>query len=398
MGRATFLTRVVLENYKSIARCDVRLGPLMYLVGPNGSGKSNFLDAIAFVAEALRTSVGGALLIRGGGGAVCHAPNRADGYFRIGLEFRVEGGELGQYTLKIGRPPEEPGIRHWLVQEEILVIGGVELIGPGVSRLSFLADRPALAFLADQTAFRQVYMALTGMRCYDIDPNSNEDITDADYGPYYFPNGQNLAGVLYALNRQHEELYDRISDYLRLILPSLRRVVAQQFVLPGAPATSATKVGLLFEQVIGRGDPQSFYLSQMSTGTIRALGILTALLQPTASDQPTLIAIEEPEAHVHPAVMAVLRDAMIEASYRNQILVATQSADILDDKEVSSDEILTFSAEDGVTAIAGIGQSDREVIRERLYTPGELMRIGQLTPGPQINGAEARPTPAGEST
>jgi len=42
MERATFLTRVVLENYKSIAHCDVRLGPLNYLVGPNGAGKSNF--------------------------------------------------------------------------------------------------------------------------------------------------------------------------------------------------------------------------------------------------------------------------------------------------------------------------------------------------------------------
>ena len=33
MEGATFLTRVVLENYRSIAHCDVRLGPLTYLVG-----------------------------------------------------------------------------------------------------------------------------------------------------------------------------------------------------------------------------------------------------------------------------------------------------------------------------------------------------------------------------
>ena len=45
MEGATFLTRVVLENYKSIARCASGLGPLNYLVGPNGAGKSNFLDA-----------------------------------------------------------------------------------------------------------------------------------------------------------------------------------------------------------------------------------------------------------------------------------------------------------------------------------------------------------------
>jgi predicted ATPase len=46
-----FLIRVRLRNYKSIAACDVRLGPLTLLIGPNGSGKSNFVDALNFVAD-----------------------------------------------------------------------------------------------------------------------------------------------------------------------------------------------------------------------------------------------------------------------------------------------------------------------------------------------------------
>ena len=56
------VTRVAIRNYKSIAACDVRPGPLSFLVGPNGSGKSNFLDALRFVADALRGSLGDALL------------------------------------------------------------------------------------------------------------------------------------------------------------------------------------------------------------------------------------------------------------------------------------------------------------------------------------------------
>ena len=44
MKDSTFITRVALKNYKSIAACDVELRPLMFLVGPNGAGKSNFLD------------------------------------------------------------------------------------------------------------------------------------------------------------------------------------------------------------------------------------------------------------------------------------------------------------------------------------------------------------------
>jgi len=60
------LRRVVLKDYKSIKACNVSLGSLAFLVGPNGSGKSNFLDALRFVADALRTSLDHAMRERGG--------------------------------------------------------------------------------------------------------------------------------------------------------------------------------------------------------------------------------------------------------------------------------------------------------------------------------------------
>ena len=65
MSDSTFLTRVVLENYKSIKHCDVQMRPLMFLVGPNGAGKSNFLDALRFVSDALNTSLEHAIRQRG---------------------------------------------------------------------------------------------------------------------------------------------------------------------------------------------------------------------------------------------------------------------------------------------------------------------------------------------
>ncbi|MCU0913441.1 MAG: AAA family ATPase [Planctomycetes bacterium] len=66
MTSPVFLSRVLLKNYKSIANCSVKLGPLNFLVGPNGAGKSNFLDALRFMAESLNTSLDHALRERGG--------------------------------------------------------------------------------------------------------------------------------------------------------------------------------------------------------------------------------------------------------------------------------------------------------------------------------------------
>lgn len=52
MKPRAFIRRVRAKNYKSIAKCDVTLGPLVYLIEPNGSGKSNFLDVLHFVKDA----------------------------------------------------------------------------------------------------------------------------------------------------------------------------------------------------------------------------------------------------------------------------------------------------------------------------------------------------------
>jgi len=45
------VTRVVLDNYKNVAHCDVALAPLTFVVWPNGAGESSFLDALAFVTR-----------------------------------------------------------------------------------------------------------------------------------------------------------------------------------------------------------------------------------------------------------------------------------------------------------------------------------------------------------
>ncbi|HUY34804.1 MAG TPA: AAA family ATPase [Pirellulales bacterium] len=67
---APFLSRVRIDNYKSIGKCDVALGSLTVLVGRNGSGKSNFLDALRFVVDGLQTSLDHAIKSRGGVDAV----------------------------------------------------------------------------------------------------------------------------------------------------------------------------------------------------------------------------------------------------------------------------------------------------------------------------------------
>ena len=52
-----FLRRVKVRNYKSLTNCQVKLAPLSVRVGRNGSGERNFLDALRFLVDALRTTL-----------------------------------------------------------------------------------------------------------------------------------------------------------------------------------------------------------------------------------------------------------------------------------------------------------------------------------------------------
>jgi predicted ATPase len=124
----------------------------------------------------------------------------------------------------------------------------------------------------------------------------------------------------------------------------------------------------------------------MSDGTLRALGILVALFQSReehahewAAGVP-LVGIEEPETALHPAGAEVLFDALHEVSAWRQVLITSHSPDLLDGKEVDSDLILAVVAEAGETQIGPIDDASRSVVRDRLFSVGDLLRMDQLRP------------------
>lgn len=409
MAGTTFLTRVVLENYKSIAYCDVRLGPLNYLVGPNGAGKSNFIDALRFVADALKHSVGHAMRLRGGGELICHVPSREQGWFGIHLEMVTPGGAVGHYSLKVGLAPEGPPGGPWEVLDETFSLPGQPddpASGHQARRTSkergFFRDRLALALVADEPEYRDAYTALTQMLVYNINPRCIEDIVTLDPGQFLSPDGSGLASVLWGLSQPPDEgILDRINEYLRVISPTLERVRATRLSpADGNLASDVRKIALLFDQHFPGGAVHPFWPSQMCEGTRRCLGILTALFQAGISHgpRPSLVAIEAPEARVYPTVLALLRAAMTEASQHTQVLATTHSSDMLDNKEVNSESILVVTAAEGVTSIAPVKETERHVIRNRLSTAGELLRVGHLLPERKGNGSQVKhekPIPVG---
>ena len=101
--------------------------------------------------------------------------------------------------------------------------------------------------------------------------------------------------------------------------------------------------------------------------------------------------IEEPEIALHPAAAGVLLDALRDGAHKTQVITTSHSPDLLEDKHLDVDSILAVEAYDGNTVIAPVDEVSRSVVRDKLFTIGELLRQDQLQPDPnQASVAHAK--------
>lgn len=389
MSGSIFLTRVVLRNYKSIGFCDVRLGPLTYLVGTNGSGKSNFLDALHLVKDALSGSLDQALTERGGLAEVRRRSSGHPTHFGIRLEFVLRGGERGHYSFDVGALAD----RGYEVQNEECCIGAKgkgpyykvergrlkassESVFPSIT-----SDRLALVSVSGLTVFRPVFDALTAMGFYNLNPKLMRDPQKPQDGRQLKPVGENITSVIGHLERVSPEGMRLIQEYLQTVVPTIQGVERRQI---GPMET------LEFRQVVaGARHPWKFMAQNMSDGTLRALGILTALFQGNRDHAPSLIGIEEPETALHPAASAALRDALAVAQQRTQVIVTSHSPDLLNDQAIPADAVLAVVSDEGETRIAPLDEASRQVMQEHLFSAGELLRLNQLAPDQAVLAEQA---------
>lgn len=371
--------QVQIRNYKSIAQIAVNLDRFTVLVGPNGAGKSNFIDALAFVQECLSESIELAFKNRGGIAAVRRISAGHPTHIGIRLVLNLGDHQFADYAFEIAAKPKEKfsvarercvveklmGIRHAFEIED----GKFTTEIPGI-RPKVAPDRLALFAASATEEFRPVYDFLTSMRFYSIVPVRLRELQEPDSGDFLKRDGSNAAAVLKRLQDEASGngQYNRLCRLLSKVVEGVEKV---EYKAIGQKET------LQFKQDVGLQHPWTFNGLNMSDGTLRVLGLLLAVYQPGPY---SVIAIEEPEATVNPAVAEVVVEVLMDAAKERQVLLTSHSPDILDYKDLTDTQIRVVSMEHGRTLIAPVSQAGRDAIRERLYTPGELLRSGELTP------------------
>ncbi|KPK45902.1 MAG: hypothetical protein AMK72_10390 [Planctomycetes bacterium SM23_25] len=373
------ILEVQIRGYRSIAEARASLEPFTAFVGPNGSGKSNFIDALAFVQECLDESVEFALKNRGGTKSVARRSGRRPWNIGIRLSMALPDDLRADYSFEIA--PHEAGafsiarercvLQRFMGPESAFEVENGQFSKPIPDiRPRIWPDRLALFAASATEEFRPVYDFLTSMRFYSVVPVRLRELQAPDPGLYLKRDASNAAAVLKRLAAQS----DGSKDYQRLCRLLSRVVQGLQKVEYHAVGQKET---LQFIQDIGLSRAERFEALNMSDGTLRALGVLLAVYQPGAA---SVVAIEEPEATVHPAVMELIVDVLMDAANTRQILITTHSPDVLDHKGLEDRHIRAVALDQGRTLLCPLSNTSRQVVRDGLYTPGELLRSGELNP------------------
>jgi predicted ATPase len=385
MANPVFLRRVVLNNYKSIKECSVSLGALTFLVGQNGAGKSNFLDALRLVAESLNTSLEHALRERGGINEVRRRSSGHPTHFGIRIEWRLPNNTQGIYAFRVGSKER----RGFEIQREDCRVSNNSLlendsfyrieagklkessfgVGPPASK-----DRLYLVAASGLPEFRPLYDALSRMGFYNLNPDEIRELQQPDPGEVLKRDGSNLSSVLSSMEKESKGTHARVIEFLSKVVPGIKDVTVKH---------AGKKETLEFRQLVGNNkEAWRFMAENMSDGTLRALGVLTALFQSsrTAAKAVLFVGIEEPEMAVHPGAAGVLLDALLAASRVTQVAVTSHSPELVDDKNLPDSSILAVVNRSGETKLGPLDEAGRSAIRERLYTAGELLRLNQIEP------------------
>ena len=356
MARQYPISKITIEGFKSIRKLDrLELSSLNVLIGANGVGKSNFVSYFRMLGEMMAGRLQSWTQKQGSADRIVSYGVKETQRLKSFIEFGLNG-----YRFEL-EPTLDAGFV--FVDEEFFFDGSFRdvwtSLGKGhiESRLKENAEKNR-GKVADYC-----YSSIAGWKVFHFHDTSDtagvKRIGSLHDNGYLRPDASNLAAYLYHLREEFPDVYAQIVKTVRLAIPFF-----DDFVLnPVKLKTEEEQIRLLWRQ---KDSDYALWPSQLSDGSIRFICLATALLQP---DPPSTIIIDEPELGLHPYAITLLGALLRSASKRMQVIVSTQSVQLVD--EFSIDDLLVVDREDGETVFKRFDEKEFEHWLVD-YTVGEL--------------------------
>jgi predicted ATPase len=350
---------------------DLELRPLNVLIGANGAGKSNLVSFFKMLNEMMAGRLQQYIGTSGRAQSILHFGPKVTTKMEAALEIEV-GGDTDIYSMRLFHAAGDTLV---FVDESLSFLQSGDSYPKSVSlgaghQETLIAQE---ADKGDKTAkvFRRLLDHCRVYHFHDTSPTARvREYCYVGANRWLTSDAGNLAAVLLRLREINGgAAYKRIVATIRLIAPFFDNFDLEP-VGPNRKDVILNWRDKVSDRVFGP--------HQLSDGTLRAMCLVTLLMQPE-DELPALIVVDEPELGLHPYAINVVASLFKKASHHTQVLIGTQSGLFLDN----------FDAED-VIVVNRVGNNslftrpDPAVLDAWLheYSLGEVWEKNVLGGGP----------------
>ncbi len=397
------LKSIEISGMRSIANAKLELDGLTVLIGENGSGKSTILEAFEILRrcteshflDAIHRIHGGVRGLLGNGASsleiaaeISDAQNSF--FYRIELEERDGFFVIANEVLRQEATASltNPLIRFRRTRSQAMVIFGdpmgnkfvpvsfeqdqTLMSTSGLERLPDGAvDRSSLKLADIKNAVRNIqlhaaldttasWVAQAAKRSQALRKSQVVILSDRLNTTY-----ENLSSVLYGLMSDSDiAVGERINSHLSLAFGE--RFQSLKFPLAGP---GELQLGVKYQ-----GMDRTVSAQYLSDGQLAYIALLTAFI---AGEQRSLLAIDEPESHLHPALIARLVSIAETTAEKTHVILATHSRGILDAlKDPAKQAVLCELNHLGQTELKRVNAKSLNIWLENYSGFGELIASG----------------------
>jgi energy-coupling factor transporter ATP-binding protein EcfA2 len=342
------LASFTVTKYRSIKKANkVQVGKQTVLVGPNNEGKSNLIRALVIAMRAVTRARAG--LPKAAPGGAVRLRHRADydwerdypqdlqereptGRSEVTLEFELTAAEVQEFRKAVrselnGTLP----IRISFGREADAQIAVMKK-GPGGPALT-AKSRAIAEFLSERANFEHIPAVRTASSAQEIVSAMLErelETLEAD---------ANYRAALESIANLQQPLLDQLSSNIRdtlvKFLPDVTEVRVQ------IPTEDRYRAMRRFCQItVDDGTATALELKGDGVQSLAALALMRHSSESTAIGRNLVIAIEEPESHLHPGAIHELRQVIRQLSERHQVVVTSHNPLFIDRSSLRNNVIV----------------------------------------------------------
>lgn len=296
------------------------------MIGCNGAGKSNLISFFKFIQQLLDNNLQVYVGQQGGPDSLLYYGRKTTEVLKCELYFGNNGYLVSFLPTKDNKLIIEQESFWWNQMSNPRAVAK----GTFESNISHGSGTRLDEYVLPAMKTWQVY------HFHDTSDSAYvKQINSIDDNRFLRPDARNLAAFLFFLQEKHQDNFNNITKAVQLVAPFFEKFVLRKHY------TSENHIELEWKE---RYSDIPFKAMHLSDGTLRFICLATVLLQPS-NLQPETIIVDEPELGLHPYAIATLASLLKSVSQEKQVIVSTQSVELLNEFEL--DSVIVVDREDG---------------------------------------------------